>query len=66
MTRTLSEIEDDLDRFQILYINQDDEREQMVIERKFCLLLDEATALDGVLRIANGVTITNWVRETDA
>jgi hypothetical protein len=62
--RILKEIEDDLDRLQILYINQEDDREQMVIVRKFCHLLEEATELDGKLRLASGVTINNWVRET--
>ena len=55
-------IEDELDKVQLAYINEEDDMRQMELERKFDHLLDEATALDGVLRIADGVTINNWTR----
>lgn len=62
MKRTLKTIEDELDQLQLRYINEEDDMRQMEIERKFDQLLDEATSLDGVLRIAAGVTINNWTR----
>lgn len=62
MNRTLETIEDDLDEVQLAYINEEDDIRQMELERKFDQLLDEATTLDGVLRIAAGVTINNWTR----
>ncbi len=62
MERTLEKIEDELDKLQLDYINEEDDRRQMDIERKFDYLLDEATILDGVLRIAAGVTVNNWTR----
>lgn len=55
-------IEDDLDEVQLAYINEEDDVRQMELERKFDQLLDEATTLDGILRIAAGVTINNWTR----
>ena len=60
--RTLEEIEDDLDRLQQAYIEEEDDVALMELERKFAMLLDEATEVDGVLRNAVGVMITNWVR----
>lgn len=62
MSRSIEEIEDDLDEVQLAYINEEDDMVQMELERKFDQLLDEATILDGVLRIAAGVTINNWTR----
>lgn len=62
MNRTLDTIEDDLDEVQLAYINEEDDIRQMELERKFDQLLDEATVLDGILRIAAGVTINNWSR----
>ena len=62
MERTLKLIEDELDRLQLSYINEEDDMKHMEIERKFDQLLDEATTLDGILRIAAGVTINNWIR----
>lgn len=64
MSRTLPEIEDELDRLQISYIEEEDDVQQMDIERRFTQCLEEATELDGILRTARGVTITNWVRDT--
>lgn len=43
-------------------MNEEDEVIQNKIERKFAYLLDEATEVDGILRNAAGVTITNWIR----
>lgn len=60
--RTLEDIEYDLDQLQRNYIDEEDDVRQMEIERKFDHLLNEATDLDGVLRIAAGVSITNWVK----
>jgi hypothetical protein len=62
MERTLKLIEDELDRLQLSYINEEDDMKHMEIERKFDQLLDEATTLDGILRIAAGLTINNWIR----
>lgn len=64
MGRTLSDIEDELNELQLVYIESEDEGEQIKIVRKFTYALEEATALDGILRNAAGVTITNWTRET--
>lgn len=61
---TIEEIENELDELQVAYLNEDDEVKQMEIERKFAYLLDVATSIDGILRNAAGITITNWVRET--
>lgn len=63
-SKTIEEIEDELDQIQIAYIDEDDEFIQLDLERKFSYLLDEATAIDGILRTAAGITITNWVRDT--
>lgn len=60
--RTIEEIEDDLDELQQAYIAEDDDILLMELERKFAVLLDEATEVDGRLRNAVGVVITNWVR----
>lgn len=64
MDSDLKQIEDELDKLQIAYIDEEDELLLREIERKFDKFLDEATALDGKLRVADGVTITNWTRET--
>ena len=64
VARTLSDIEDELDQLQLAYIESEDEGEQIEIVRKFTHALEEATALDGILRNAAGVTINNWTRET--
>jgi hypothetical protein len=60
--RTIEDIEDDLDELQQAYIAEDDDMLLMELERKFAVLLDEATEVDGRLRNAVGVVITNWVR----
>jgi hypothetical protein len=60
--RDIDEIEDELDELQQSYIEEEDDVLQMELERKFALLLDEATEADGRLRNAVGVTINNWVR----
>lgn len=60
--RTIDEIEDDLDELQQDYIAEEDDILLMELERKFAVLLDEATKVDGRLRNAVGVVITNWVR----
>ena len=60
--RSLEEIENDLNELQATYVNEEDEVIQNKIERKFAYLLDEATEVDGILRNAAGVTITNWIR----
>lgn len=60
--RTLEQIEDELDELQQAYIDEEDDDAQLVLEFRFARLLDEATEIDGILRNAVGVTITNWVR----
>lgn len=60
--RPIEEIEDDLDELQKAYIAEDDDIRLMELERKFAMLCDEATEVDGRLRNAVGVVITNWVR----
>lgn len=60
--RTIEEIEDDLDELQQAYITEEDDVRLMDLERKFAMLCDEATEVDGRLRNAVGVMITNWVR----
>lgn len=62
MMRDIEEIEDDLDKLQQEYIEEEDEDKQLQLEMKFDRLLDEATEVDGRLRLAVGVSITNWVR----
>lgn len=62
MNRTLEQIEDELDTLQIAYIEEEDEIRQMSLVSKFTQCLQEATDLDGVDRIAQNVTITNWSR----
>ena len=63
MDKTIDEIEDELDALQLSHVGEEDPKLQREIERKFDRLLDEATAVDGKLRVANGVTITNWTRD---
>ena len=60
--RTIEKIEDELDELQKAYIDEEDDDAQLDLEIRFARLLDEATELDGVLRTAVGVTLTNWVR----
>lgn len=60
--RDIEDIENDLDRLQQEYIAEEDDEKQLQLEMKFDRLLEEATELDGRLRLAVGVTITNWVR----
>jgi hypothetical protein len=62
--RAIKAIEDDLDKLQVAYIDEDDDFKQMEIVRRFDQFLNEATETDQVDRIAAGVTIHNWVRET--
>lgn len=62
MKRTFKDIEDDLDHVQLDYLNEEDDMKLMELEREFDQLLDEASTMDGVLRIAAGVTINNWTR----
>jgi hypothetical protein len=64
MDKSLEEIEDELNLLQLAYLEEEDDRKQTTIVRKFTQLLDEATEVDGELRNAAGVTIHNWVRET--
>ena len=66
MELRLDQIEDELDKLQKSYIDEEDDLLLRNIERKFDQLLDQATALDGKLRVADGVTITNWVRESES
>ena len=66
MNRNLEDIEDELDELQLSYIDEEDEFVQLEIERKFTQRLLEATKLDGIERMADGVTIHNWVRETSS
>ena len=61
--RDIHEIEENLDQLQLDYLDEEDDKKQITIERKFCELLREATEVDGVLRLEVGVTIHNWVRE---
>lgn len=60
--RTIEKIEDELDELQKAYIDEEDDDAQLDLEIRFARLLDEATELDGILRTAVGVTLTNWVR----
>lgn len=62
--RAISVIEDDLDKLQVAYIDEEDDIKQMKLVRRFDQFLKEATDTDQIDRIAVGVTIHNWVRET--
>ena len=64
MDRTIEEIEAELSDLQLSYIDEEDEVEQLKIVRRFSACLKEATDIDSVDRIAAGVTINNWVKET--
>jgi hypothetical protein len=64
LKRAVSAIEDDLDKLQIAYIDEEDDIKQMKIVRTFDQFLKEATDADQIDRIAAGVTIHNWVKET--
>jgi hypothetical protein len=61
--KTIQEIDDELDALQSAYIEEEDERKQTSIVRRFTQLLDDATEIDGQLRNAAGVTIHNWTRD---
>ncbi len=63
MKKSLEIIENELDLLQKAYVDEEDERKIREIERKFDHFLDEATAIDGKLRIAAGVNINNWTRD---
>lgn len=62
MKRNIETIEGELNELQLAYINEEDDVKQMQIERKFTTRLEEATSIDGVLRVEVGVTINNWTR----
>ncbi len=64
LKRAISAIEDDLDKLQIAYIDEEDDITQIKLIRRFDQFLKEATDTDQIDRIAVGVTIHNWVRET--
>ena len=64
LKRAVSAIEDDLDKLQIAYIDEEDDIKQMKIVRRFDQFLKEATDTDQIDRIAAGVTIHNWIKET--
>ena len=64
MDRSIENIEAELDELQLSYINEDDDINQIEIVRRFSQCLKEATDLDGVDRIAAGITINNWVRDS--
>lgn len=63
MSRSIEEIEDELDALQGAYLEEEDEVEQMKLVSRFTTLLQEATDTDGIDRIAANVNITNWTRE---
>ena len=63
LKRAISAIEADLDKLQVAYIDEEDDRKQMEIVRRFDQFLNEATEADEIDRIAAGVTIYNWVKE---
>jgi hypothetical protein len=63
LKRAISAIEADLDKLQVAYIDEEDDRKQMEIVRRFDQFLNEATEADEIDRIAAGVTIHNWVKE---
>ena len=63
LKRAISAIEADLDKLQVAYIDEEDDRKQMEIIRRFDQFLNEATEADEIDRIAAGVTIHNWVKE---
>ena len=60
--KTLEEIEDELEKLQLHYIEEDDEDKQLEIEKKFTYKLIEASDIDGIDRLAMNVNIHNWVR----
>lgn len=61
--KTLQAIELALSELQISYVEEDDEIAQLEIVRRFTLLLQKATEVDGVERLSAGVTINNWTPE---
>lgn len=63
MSRSIDDIENELHELQGAYLDEEDEVEQMKIVSKFTALLQEATGIDGVDRVAANVTINNWTRE---
>jgi 23S rRNA C2498 (ribose-2'-O)-methylase RlmM len=65
VNKSLKDIEDELDALQVEYLDEEDDRKQTSIVRKFTQLLDDATEIDGELRNAAGVTIHNWTREVN-
>jgi hypothetical protein len=65
LNRDLSTIEAELDELQSSYLEEEDERIQMQIVSRFSACLREATEVDGVERVAVGVTIHNWVKKED-
>lgn len=60
--KNLEEIEDELEKLQLRYIEEDDEDKQLELERKFTYKLIEASDIDGIDRLAMNVSIHNWVR----
>lgn len=64
-TKTLEQITAELDDLQQRYVEEEDEMLLMKMERQFGRLLQDATDLDGVDRIAAGITIHNWTISED-
>jgi hypothetical protein len=65
VNKSLKDIEDELDNLQVEYLDEEDDRKQTSIVRRFTQLLDDATEIDGELRNAAGVTIHNWTISKD-
>lgn len=61
--RSIHDIHAELNELQLKYIEEEDERLQGKLVSRFSACLAEATTVDGVDRIAAGVTIHNWVLE---
>lgn len=65
MTLSLQSILKELDRLQLDYLNEEDDHEQIRIVSRFSALLQKATELDGIDRIAAGITIHNWTLDSE-
>lgn len=59
---TIEDIENELEELQLAYLEEEDDINQLELERKFTYKLMEAEKIDGIDRLAMNVNIHNWVR----
>jgi hypothetical protein len=60
--KTIEDIENELEKLQLAYIDEEDDIRQQELERQFTYKLMEAEKIDGIDRLSMNVNICNWIR----